>query len=106
LIIEKLRFRQTNIAGLEDRILRKEQRLKALWNGRLAHQIEAFPEFDAVFRAVHRELRQAGFEDRITSQFADDPGLVQRTRLKWSPIHPWQHHALAPILSISVELGA
>ena len=30
----------------------------------------------------------------------DDPGLVPRTRLKWSPTHPWQHHALAPILSV------
>jgi uncharacterized protein len=60
-IAEKLRFRQKDIAGLEDRILRKEQRLKALWTGRLSHQIEALPEFDAVFRAVRRELRQAGF---------------------------------------------
>jgi len=59
-ITEKLRFRQKNIAGLEDRILKKEQRLKALWT-RLGHQIEALPEFDAVFRAVRRELRQAGF---------------------------------------------
>src|SRR5580698_248730 len=25
---------------------------------------------------------------------------VQRTRLKWSPTHPWQHYALAPILSV------
>lgn len=60
-IAEKLRFRQKDIAGLEDRILRKEQRLKALWTGRLGHQIEALPEFDEVFRAVRRELRQAGF---------------------------------------------
>ncbi len=60
-IAEKLRFRQKDIAGLEDRILKKELRLKALWTGRLGHQIEALPEFDAVFRAVRRELRQAGF---------------------------------------------
>lgn len=60
-ITEKLRFRQKNIADLEDRILKKERRLKALWTGRLSHQIEALPEFDAVFRAVRRELRQAGF---------------------------------------------
>ncbi len=60
-IAEKLRFRQKDIAGIEDRILKKEQRLKALWTGRLGHQIEALPEFDAVFRAVRRELRQAGF---------------------------------------------
>jgi predicted nucleotidyltransferase component of viral defense system len=60
-IAEKLRFRQKDIAGIEDRILKKEQRLKALWTGRLGHQIEALPEFDVVFRAVRRELRQAGF---------------------------------------------
>jgi uncharacterized protein len=59
-IAEKLRFRQKDIAGLEDRILKKEQRLKALWTGRLGHQIETLPEFDEVFRAVRRELRQAG----------------------------------------------
>ena len=62
-IAEKLRFRQKDIAGLEDRILQKEQRLKALWTGRLRHQIEALPEFDEVFRAVRRELRQAGLPD-------------------------------------------
>ena len=43
-IAEKLRFRQKEIAGLEDRILKKEQRLKALWTGRLGHQIETLPE--------------------------------------------------------------
>lgn len=59
-IAEKLRFRNKDIAGLEDRILQKEQRLKSLWTGRLGHQIEALPEFDEVFRAVRRELRQAG----------------------------------------------
>jgi len=59
-IAEKLRFRNKDIAGLEDRILKKEQRLKSLWTGRLGHQIEALPEFDEVFRAVRRELRQAG----------------------------------------------
>jgi len=62
-IAEKLRFRQKNIAGLEGRILQKEQRLKALWTGRLGHQIEALPEFDEVFRALRRKLRQAGFPD-------------------------------------------
>lgn len=61
-IAEKLRFRQKDIAGLEDRILKKEQRLKALWSGRLGHQIETLAEFDGVFRAVRRELRQAGLQ--------------------------------------------
>ena len=52
--------REKDIAGLEDRILQKEQRLKSVWIGQLAHQIETFPEFEEVFRAVRRELRQAG----------------------------------------------
>jgi len=59
-IAENLRFRNKDIAGLEDRILQKEQRLKSLWTGRLGHQIDALPEFDEVFRAVRREFRQAG----------------------------------------------
>ena len=59
-IAEKLRFRKKDIAGLEERILQKEQRLKSLWTGRLGHQIETLPEFDEVFRSVRRKLRQAG----------------------------------------------
>jgi predicted nucleotidyltransferase component of viral defense system len=60
-IMEKLRFREKDITGTEDRIIAKEARLKALWNVRLEHQMEALPEFDEVFRTVRRELRQAGF---------------------------------------------
>jgi uncharacterized protein len=60
-ITEKLRFREKDIAGVEDRILAKEARLMALWNGRLGHQMEALPQYDEVFRTVRRELRQAGF---------------------------------------------
>lgn len=60
-ITEKLRFREKDTAGVEGRILAKEARLKALWSGRLGHQMEALPQFDEVFRAVRRGLRQAGF---------------------------------------------
>jgi uncharacterized protein len=60
-ITEKLRFREKDLAGVEDRILAKEARLMALWNGRLGHQMEALPQYDEVFRTVRRELRQAGF---------------------------------------------
>jgi hypothetical protein len=35
--------------------------LKALWDKRLGHQMEALPRYDDVFRTVRRELRQAGF---------------------------------------------
>ena len=62
-ITEKLRFREKNIAGVEDRILAKEARLMALWKGRLWHQMEALPQFDDVFRIVRRELRRADFPD-------------------------------------------
>jgi uncharacterized protein len=59
-ITDKLRFPEKDIAGVEDRILAKDARLMALWNGRLGHQMEALPEYDEVFRALRRELRQAG----------------------------------------------
>jgi hypothetical protein len=57
----------TELEGIDhDQIARlikkvKTGGLKTLGAGRLGHQIEALPEFDAVFRAVRRELRQAGF---------------------------------------------
>jgi len=60
-IEQKLQFRQKEIAGLEERILAKEARLRALWAGRLGHQIEMVPEINEVFRVVRRALRQAGF---------------------------------------------
>ncbi len=60
-ITEKLRFREKDVTGIEDRIIAKEARLKALWIGRLGHQMEALPQYDEVFRTIRRELRQAGF---------------------------------------------
>jgi hypothetical protein len=60
-ITDKLRFREKEIGGLEDRILAKEARLGSLWNNRLGHQMEALPQFAEVFRLVRRELRQADF---------------------------------------------
>ncbi len=60
-IQEKLRFRGRQIAGTEENILAKETRLKALWTTRLGHQIAQLPEFEEVFRAVRRHLRQANF---------------------------------------------
>ena len=58
---QKLRFREKETTGVEDRIVAKEARLKALWNGRLSHQMETLPQYDEIFRAVRRELRQADF---------------------------------------------
>jgi uncharacterized protein len=57
----KIRFREKDPTGIEDRILAKEARLNALWNSRLGHQMEALPQYDEVFRTVRRELRQAAF---------------------------------------------
>jgi len=60
-VTEKIRFREKDPTGIEDRILAKEARLNALWNGRLGHQMEALPQYDEVFRTVRREPRQAAF---------------------------------------------
>src|SRR3546814_9796664 len=42
---------------------RKEAVFRKQWEIRLAHQVSDLPEFDGVFRAVRRRLRQAGFND-------------------------------------------
>ena len=56
---QKLEFRGKAFEGLAEAIRKKEARLKALWAGRLAYQMTALPEFDDVFRAVLRTLRQS-----------------------------------------------
>jgi predicted nucleotidyltransferase component of viral defense system len=56
---KKLEFRGKPCKGLADAIRAKEARLKALWNPRLGYQMAELPEFDEVFRAVQRTLRQA-----------------------------------------------
>jgi len=58
-IRSKLAFRNMPASGLKDAILRKEARLRALWDARLAHQMVSLPPFDQVFREVRRALRQA-----------------------------------------------
>lgn len=58
-ICQKLEFRNKPCKDLEAATLQKEARLKALWSGRLAYQMTKLPEFDEVFRAVRRVLRQA-----------------------------------------------
>jgi predicted nucleotidyltransferase component of viral defense system len=56
---QKLEFRGKPREGLADAIRAKEARLKALWYTRLGYQMAALPEFDEVFRALQRTLRQA-----------------------------------------------
>ncbi len=55
----KLEFRGKPFEGIAAAIRNKEARLKALWSRRLAYQMVALPQFDEVFRAVQRTLRQA-----------------------------------------------
>jgi predicted nucleotidyltransferase component of viral defense system len=55
---QKLEFRGKPCEGLADAIRAKEARLKALWEKRLGYQMAALPEFDEVFRAMQRTLRQ------------------------------------------------
>ena len=57
---EKLSFRGKSFEGLAEEILQKEARLDALWSKRLAYQMAQLPQFEEVFRAVRREIRQGG----------------------------------------------
>jgi len=57
----KMKFRGRELTGARENFIRKEVRLKKLWEVRLSSQMAVLPEFDQVFRAVSRELRQAGF---------------------------------------------
>ena len=57
---QKLEFRGKSFEGISEAIRVKEGRLRALWSHRLAYQMTILPEFDEVFRAVQRTLRQSG----------------------------------------------
>jgi uncharacterized protein len=57
---QKLEFRGKRREGIADAIRDKEARLRILWSKRLVYQMSILPEFDQVFRAVLRTLRQAG----------------------------------------------
>lgn len=60
-ITDKLHFREKDATSVEGHILAKEAHLRALWGGRLGHQMETLSQFDEVFRAVRRQLRPVGF---------------------------------------------
>ena len=55
----KLALRQRVIAGMEQAIAAKEDRLRRLWAARLSHQMSRLPPFDDVFREVLRAVRAA-----------------------------------------------
>lgn len=62
-IHEKLAFRGKTLAEVAPNFKNKEARLKALWTGRLAHQMITLPHFEETYRSVQRSLRQAGITD-------------------------------------------
>ena len=56
---QKLEFRGRPFRAITVAIRNNYARLRALWSRRLRYQIPELPEFDDVFRAVQRTLRQA-----------------------------------------------
>ena len=56
----KLEFRRKKPIDVKEEFLRKEVRLRKLWDTRLSSQMAVLPEFSRVYRAVSRELRRAG----------------------------------------------
>jgi predicted nucleotidyltransferase component of viral defense system len=59
-IEQKWKFRGRELTDLREEFLRKEVRLRKLWNIRLSSQMTTLPEFNKTYRAVFRELRRAG----------------------------------------------
>lgn len=58
---EKWAFRGKKLTDVSEEFLAKKARCKKLWSIRLANQMVKLPEFEEVYRTVHRSLRQAGF---------------------------------------------
>lgn len=58
-IQQKSEFRGKDFASLGIEFRKKEPRLKALWEKRLAGQMTQLPPFEAVYREVQRNFRQA-----------------------------------------------
>ncbi len=59
-VASKLEFRDRDLAEMGDEFIKKEVRLRKLWQVRLANQMATLPHFDEVYRAVQRSLRVAG----------------------------------------------
>lgn len=59
-VASKLEFRDRALAEIGDEFVKKEARLRKLWQVRLANQMADLPHFDEVYRAVRRSLRVAG----------------------------------------------
>ena len=63
-VVRKLEFRELTLAQVGTEFRSKEARLRRLWQVRLGAQMTELPEFDGVYRAVQRALRQAGISGR------------------------------------------
>jgi predicted nucleotidyltransferase component of viral defense system len=59
-IESKLQHRGKTMDEVRGEFDKKESRLKKTWGSRLSSQVSSLPEFDGVYRAVRRSLRQAG----------------------------------------------
>ena len=59
-VASKLEFRDRALAEMGDEFVKKEARLRKLWQVRLASQMADLPHFEEVYRAVRRSLRVAG----------------------------------------------
>jgi len=59
-ITSKLEFRGRALAEAGNEFVNKEDRLKKLWQARLANQMATLPHFEKVYRSVRRSLRMAG----------------------------------------------
>lgn len=60
-VVRKLEFRGLTLTQVNQEFFAKEARYKKLWHIRLEAQLAELPEFNGVYRAVQRALRQAGF---------------------------------------------
>ena len=60
----KLAFRGRTRDAMTPEVAAKEARFKKLWAVRLGQQMATLPQFDDVFRAVRRSLRDAGLVER------------------------------------------
>lgn len=58
-IEEKMNFKGSSLDKNRNEFLKKEQRLKKLWEKRLSQQMASLPEYDDIFRAVKRTFRRA-----------------------------------------------
>ena len=62
-ISRKLEFKGHKLDTMKEAFLKKEKRLRKLWNVRLLPQMSVLPEYESVYRVVKRAFRQAGIID-------------------------------------------